>query len=140
VFCDSKESIHHLFISCPFARLVWRVVEFTFSLPPPTNITNLFGNWLSVIVKEDRARIRVGVCALLWTLWNCRNDLVFNKTGHANFLQVIHKTTYWIHTWSFLLPEGQRESMDSGCGRLETVARTIYSQAGWRHASRIDIT
>jgi hypothetical protein len=65
VFCDSQESIHHLFISCPFARLVWRVVEFTFNLPPPTNITNLFGNWLSAIVKEDRACIGVGVCALL---------------------------------------------------------------------------
>jgi hypothetical protein len=68
VFYDLEESIHHLFISCPFARLVWRVVEFTFNLPPPTNITNLFGNWLSVIVKEDMERIRVGVCALLLTL------------------------------------------------------------------------
>jgi hypothetical protein len=88
VLCDLVKSIHHLFISCPFARLVWRVIEFTFNLSPPTKITNLFGNWLSAIVKEDRARIRVGVCALLWTVWNCRNDLVFNKTSHAIFYRL----------------------------------------------------
>jgi hypothetical protein len=33
VFYDSEESIPHLFISCLFAHLVWRIVEFTFNLP-----------------------------------------------------------------------------------------------------------
>jgi hypothetical protein len=49
VFCGSKETIDHLFISCHFSRLVWRVVHFTFSIPPLINITNLFGNWLNGI-------------------------------------------------------------------------------------------
>jgi hypothetical protein len=26
VFCDSEESVNHLFFACPFARLIWRVV------------------------------------------------------------------------------------------------------------------
>jgi hypothetical protein len=42
-FCDKEETIQHLFISCPFARIIWRIVHMTFNLPPPTNITNLFG-------------------------------------------------------------------------------------------------
>jgi hypothetical protein len=41
VFCGLKETIDHLFISCLFSRLVWRVVHFAFSIPPPSNITNL---------------------------------------------------------------------------------------------------
>jgi hypothetical protein len=64
VFYDNKETIDHLFISCSFARLVWRVVHFTYSIPPPTNVNNLFGNWLSEIDKQINARIRVGVCVL----------------------------------------------------------------------------
>jgi hypothetical protein len=44
ISCGVKETVDHLFISCPFARLVWRVVHFTFNIPPPTNVNNLFGN------------------------------------------------------------------------------------------------
>jgi hypothetical protein len=86
VFCGSKETIDHLFISCSFSRLVWRVVHFTFNIPPPANITNLFGNWLNGIGKKTKALIRVGVCALVWAIWNCCNDVVFNRVSKPNFL------------------------------------------------------
>jgi hypothetical protein len=43
VFCGSKKTIDHLFFSYHFTRLIWRVVYFTFSIPPPTNVTNFFG-------------------------------------------------------------------------------------------------
>jgi hypothetical protein len=33
VFCDSAESINHLFFTCPFARLIWRIIQFTFNIP-----------------------------------------------------------------------------------------------------------
>jgi hypothetical protein len=51
----------------------------TFGLAPPKNITNLFGNWLKGIPKNDLILIRVGVCAIIWDIWNTRNDWVFNK-------------------------------------------------------------
>jgi len=79
VFCDSQETIDHLFITCPFSRLVWRVVHFTFNIPPPANVTNMFGNWLNGVDQKAKTRIRVGVCALVWEIWNCRNDVVFNR-------------------------------------------------------------
>jgi hypothetical protein len=52
------------------------------------NITNLFGNWLNGIDKKTKERIHVGVCALVWTIWNCRNEVVFNRCVNPNFLQV----------------------------------------------------
>jgi hypothetical protein len=45
--------VEHLFIRCTFARLVWQVVHFTFNIPPPTNIKNLFGHWLNGIDKKQ---------------------------------------------------------------------------------------
>jgi hypothetical protein len=60
-FCDSEESIEHLFIKCPFATLIWRVVHFTFNTPPPTNIRNMFGNWLNGVDKKIKAQIRIGL-------------------------------------------------------------------------------
>jgi hypothetical protein len=36
------------------------------------------GIWLEGIPKKDLVHIRVGVCAVIWTLWNTINDLIFN--------------------------------------------------------------
>ena len=63
-FCGEHETVEHLFIECPLAKLLWRTVNFTFNLPPPTNITNLFGNWLNGVDRQSKAFIRVGVSAL----------------------------------------------------------------------------
>jgi hypothetical protein len=53
----------------------------TFGLTPPKNVTNLFWNWFKEISKKnDLVKIRVGVCAIIWTLWNTRNNLIFNKS------------------------------------------------------------
>jgi hypothetical protein len=50
-----------------------------FGLAPHKNVINLFGNWLKGISKKDLIQIRVGVCAMIWALWNNRNDYVFNR-------------------------------------------------------------
>jgi hypothetical protein len=52
VFCDKNQSIQHLFFECPLARIIWRIVYMTFSISPPANVSNLFGNWLSGIAKK----------------------------------------------------------------------------------------
>jgi hypothetical protein len=30
---------------------------------------------------KTKARIRVEVCALVWAIWNCRNEVVFNRSA-----------------------------------------------------------
>jgi hypothetical protein len=87
--------------------------------------------------KKSKEQIRTGICALMWAIWNCRNDMVFNKSTNSHFLQVIRMITHWIHEWSYLLPESQRAHMDSGCTRLETVAQDIYNQGGWQLTRRL---
>jgi hypothetical protein len=31
-FCDSMETVQHLFISCPFVRIIWRMIYFTYNI------------------------------------------------------------------------------------------------------------
>jgi hypothetical protein len=78
-FCDNNESIQHLFFVCLLSKVIWRIIYMTFGLAQPKNVTNLFGNWLKGISKKDLIQIRVGVCAMIWALWNTRNDYVFNR-------------------------------------------------------------
>jgi hypothetical protein len=98
VFCDKAESIQHLFFDCPMAKIVWRLVHMTFGLPPPKSVANLFGNWFSNLNKKDVKLIKIGVCAIVWALWNARNDHVFNKPKASSLLQVIPMATHWIRT------------------------------------------
>jgi hypothetical protein len=98
-----------------------------FNIIPPTNITNLFGNWLAGVAKKDKAQIRVGVCALLWAIWNIRNDYIFNNAKSSSFMEVIPLATHCIRMWFYLQPMDKRENLATGCSRLERVARDIYS-------------
>jgi hypothetical protein len=86
--CNSEESINHLFFTCPFARLIWKTIQFTFDIPPPANVTNMFGNWLNGVEKKTKAQIRTNICALMWAIWNSCNDLVFNKGRNAHFYRL----------------------------------------------------
>jgi hypothetical protein len=137
VFCGAQESIEHLFLLFPFAKLLWSMVYFAFDLPPPTNITNKFGNWLNGVDKKAKDRIRIGVSALCWSIWRCRNNIVFNKSTSFNILQVIHMVVHWVQLWALLLPQDQRDIIDTGCNHLQTVAQDILSQAGWCHIRRL---
>jgi hypothetical protein len=78
-----------------------------FGLEPPKNVSHLFGNWLKGIPKNDLIQIRVGVCTVIWAIWNNRNDHVFNKPKKYSVLQVIPMATHWIRMWSYLQQEKQ---------------------------------
>jgi hypothetical protein len=45
-FCDSEETIKHLFISHPSTHIVWCIVHIAYIISSPINITNMFENWL----------------------------------------------------------------------------------------------
>ena len=127
-FCDSLETIEHLFVSCPFAKILWRMIFFAFNITPLTNIANKFSSWLNGVGKTTKAKIRVGVTALCWSIWTTRNNIIFNKAG-TNFLQVIRLAAHWLDQWSLLLPEDQREPMASGCNKLLMVTQDCYFRA-----------
>jgi hypothetical protein len=63
VGCNSNETIRHLFLECPYARMVWRIVYYATGLTPPRSIRHLFGSWLSNQSSKVRNLIWVGVAA-----------------------------------------------------------------------------
>ena len=122
---------------CPFARVLWCTVQIAFNITPPNSVRSLFGTWLVGIESETVRHIRVGVCALLWAIWNCRNDLAFNRTTTIHFLQVLFRATALIRMWSLLTPMEARERLVTGSVRWEMVARDIFNRFGWRSCNRI---
>ncbi|WVZ53529.1 hypothetical protein U9M48_004457, partial [Paspalum notatum var. saurae] len=72
-FCDTNETIQHLFFDCHVAWFVWRVVFLAFDLRPPTNINELFfvlvifraiywtRSWSALQKKGKKTAIQVGM-------------------------------------------------------------------------------
>lgn len=103
-FCRNNQTIRHLFLDFPLAKLLWRSIHIAFNISPPNSINTLFETWLKGVEFGSAQLTRVGTCALLWATWNCRNDLVFNRYSSINFSQVIFRATALIRTWSLLTP------------------------------------
>ena len=93
VFCTHDESIKHLFFQCEFARSIWSAVQIGSTLYPPRSVANIFGNWLNGVDPRFKLLIRVGAIAVIWSLWLCRNDKVFNdKNSSIGYLPMYSYT------------------------------------------------
>ena len=78
VFCHKDETINHLFFECQFSGSIWSIIQIGSSIYPPSSIGNIFGNWLNVVDNRFKQLIRVTAFAVIWSLWLCRNDKIFN--------------------------------------------------------------
>jgi hypothetical protein len=58
-FCYQDETSQHLFFSCPFSKILWCIIYMDFNITPPSDITNLFANWLNGVAKKHKEHIRV---------------------------------------------------------------------------------
>jgi hypothetical protein len=99
-FCDSHETIQHLFFDCALAKFICRVIYITSSLSIPNNIKHVFGGWVQGMNDKDRKLLLARVGAMLWSIWLSQNDIVFNMTSISSYMQVIFRGTYWTRTWS----------------------------------------
>ena len=136
-FCHHEETIKHLFFECQFARSIWSTIQVASSLYPPSSVTNIFGNWLHGIDNRDRVHIRVGAIALLWSLWLCRNNAVFDAKMSSP-MQVIFHCAHLLREWSTLQKPEHRDLYMEVCSRLEQVAKDVFTHHGWQHSLRIE--
>jgi hypothetical protein len=91
-----NETIQHLFIDGPVAKIIWRFIFYATNLTPPRSINHMFGTWLRNQHKRLRGLIWVGVAAMCWALWRCRNDFIFNKIESNSIMQVIFRGAFWL--------------------------------------------
>ncbi|EEE51773.1 hypothetical protein OsJ_33218 [Oryza sativa Japonica Group] len=78
-FCCNDETIRHLFFECRFALSVWSIIQAASGLPPPHCVAHMFGSWLDGIHNNLKSHVLLGAAATCWSLWLCRNNVVFDK-------------------------------------------------------------
>jgi len=91
-----NEAIQHLFIDCPLTKTIWGIIFFATNLTQPRSINHMFGTWLRNQNKRMRSLIWVGVAAICWAIWLCRNDVIFNELKTNSIMQVICRGAFWL--------------------------------------------
>ena len=76
----------------------------------------------------------IGTSALLWAIWNCRNDIVFDKKKVNDPIGIVKRICCWITDWAILQKKGPGERMLTlGARLIEQVASEIFKASqGWR--------
>ena len=97
----------------------------------------MFGTWLTNQHKKTRNLIWVGVAAVCWAIWRCRNDTIFNKIKVNSILQVIFRETYWLRFWAQLQRDEQAKNTLSLMSKnIEMIALEL-SNGGWKYFYRL---
>jgi hypothetical protein len=107
------------------------------TLCPSRSVTNIFDNWLNGVDTRYKTLIRVGAVAVVWMLWLCRNDKVFNDKN-SSLMQVIYRCTALLRSWSPLQRLEDRDLFMEVAARLENAAKEFISQHRWLHIRRIE--
>jgi hypothetical protein len=57
---------------------MWSLIQLASTLYQPSSVANIFRNRLNSVDHRFKKHIRVEAIAVIWSLWLCRNDEVFN--------------------------------------------------------------
>ena len=89
----------------------------------PSSISRILGSWLSNFDLKEKKYIMVQVATLCWTIWRCRNDLIFKNCKYI-MVQVV----------ALLLQHDDEtiESFQFVSRKLETTALKLFTSHGWK--------
>jgi hypothetical protein len=136
IFYHKEERIKHLIFPCRFARSIWSIIHIGSTLYHPQSVKNIFVKWLNGVDSRFKTLIRVGVIIVVWSLWLCRNNKVFNSKS-SSLMQVIYRCTALRRLWSSLQRLEDHELFKEVSTQLENTTKNFISQHGWLHNHRI---
>ena len=128
-----------MFFDYHIAKFVWNQLYFTFGINPPRSVNHMLGSWLSGFSAQLRKMMLVGASALCWSVWLCRNEVVFQKVYPNSYMQVLYRGIYWARFWSQLSKEEAMNQIKRSCQQLEGVILELLAKKGWNFRNRIDL-
>ena len=129
VFVTKMRQLSTCFFQCRFARAVWSIIQVASGLSQLHSVSSMFGSWLCGLSKELKSLALLGAAATCWSLWLCRNDLVFEKKRSSSPLQVIYSIIYWFRTQAILQKPTSQDLVVAATQQLARVTKKFFTQA-----------
>jgi hypothetical protein len=67
---------------------IWRTILFAFHIDKPPSINHITEDSESHKGIAHKKEILIGVATMFWSIWLCRNDVIFNHKLIPSILQV----------------------------------------------------
>lgn len=90
---DTEESLHHLFLDCPFAMACWNMIGLPHLLQD-----NLLDTITIFRVHFARPFFMEVFVAMFWGIWTARNDVIFRNQAHSlqNVRKIFRQELAWV--------------------------------------------
>jgi hypothetical protein len=112
-FCNTTESSIHLFFECPVAKATWGIVAISLGHTSHPCSYEQFWRWVTMALPGGDDFYMLGVAAICWATWKCRNRVCFDKKPIKNPDGIIFSACAFMKYWTSLYPE---EAQQHRCG------------------------
>jgi hypothetical protein len=136
-FCRQKETILHLFFSCPTTKYVWSCVAKAIGASTrPGNFSQIFW-WFPRHGHASRNVQILGVAAICWVIWKLRNRACFEgKLIHSPIKLILYSIVF-MNYLAGLNSIADQEIIRQGAENLANIARVVQN-VGSRGNLRIE--
>jgi hypothetical protein len=129
--CNNDETIQHLFFICHVVGAFWQIVNIATAIPKPNSRMHILAGWITSIRAKEKHLILVGVAAMFWSIWLCKNDIVFDKKNpwflwYRSSSEALTSFCFW----RLLQKEPHRKEVVQICHTLEVIAMSVYAKNG----------
>ena len=115
--CKEIESVFHLFFECIVAKKMWELVSQVFDVDT-VDFKSLASKWLC---NTRYMHLNIVTSVVLWSIWNNRNNIVFNRCTWINMKQVWRLALSYLKLWMIPLK-------DQAGGKAEQFASLLLAK------------
>jgi len=127
-FCSADETIEHLFLTCPTAKVVWGVIGTCFGATNiPSSLTQ-YKSWIRRWLPDGNSIHVFGLSAICWAIWKRRNKACFEKKMLTNPLEIISHACALLSYWAGLYGADMQASILAGVKTLLSCAHRVLAQ------------
>jgi hypothetical protein len=137
-FCDSPETVDHLFFECPIAKVVGvGVIAACFDQGCRTTSYAQYWAWIPIALPGGEKVYMVGLAAICWVIWKGRNRVCFEKKQWRNPGELVYSTCAFLWYWAGLQAEDMQQLIVSG---VDLVMRTAMKLLGKKSGPKTQLT
>jgi hypothetical protein len=125
-FCESPETIDHLFFECPIAKVIWGVIAMCFHQKCRPKTYSQYWAWIPNALPGGSRMYMVGLAAVCWTIWKGRNRVCYEKKQIKNPGELLFSACGFLRYWAGLQrDEDQRQLINAGVNLMMRTATKL---------------
>jgi hypothetical protein len=121
-----SQQIKHLLFDYHFARRVWDFIFLAFGISRPSNIHNMFGNWIGGFENDHKGLALLGTATVCWSICLGRYELIFENKISLSPLHVIFTIAQRLRTWTVLQMQDSCNFLVMATQHLTQVAKEFF--------------